>query len=264
MKLIIPEHIDLNTSEDYILLLGVNSDYFSFSLIERHDLRKNFYFEVKKSQTNNPFLSFKELIFENEFFSYSFHKIYILNYSSQFTYVPSILYEEKDKKKYLDFLFSEAQNKILSYSLKNSDAVIVHSMCDETYEFLCRTFVDASILPYTASLSDYLVNSNIPFSKRMIVVKKNDEMDIYCFNGSNILLINHFSYYSLQDAVYYPLFLWKQLKFDQLKDFLFIQDNEQELRNHLANYIQNIETLDLPVPFERNKVNIPVEMVALF
>jgi hypothetical protein len=254
MKIQIPENINLNNcSEQFILIIKIHPERFSFFLYNPVEKPAYFYYRIPKNKPSDAFSCFRDVFFDNEFFTLPFKKVFILNYTPAFTYVPALLFEEKDKEEYMRFLFSENTGKILCQTIQKPDMVVIHEMPEEIYEFFQRSFVDGRIIHHTAPLIAYFQNKGqLVNGNRMIINKQDKGMDILCFSRDTLLLSNHFTCSQLSDEVYYALFIWRQLKFSQLKDFIYVMENETGLVERLKNYVRNVVPVDWieAVPFE--------------
>jgi hypothetical protein len=246
MELQISENINLNCPEQYILTIEIHPEQFLFSLCNPVKDAEYFYYRIPKEKQSDAFSCFRDVFFDNDFFTLPFKKVFLINYTPVFTYVPTILFEEKDKSEYMDFLFTSITGKILCQTLSNPDITILHEMTEEVYEFFLRTFVDSQIVHYTAPLITYFQDKEEKTnSNRLIVNRQEQGVDILCFSGDNFLLCNHFICSQIEDAVYYSLFIWKQLKFDQLNDFIYIVGDEKELADQLGMYVHNIIPVEI-------------------
>jgi hypothetical protein len=266
------ENIDLTQAERYILAIRIHPEHYSFSLHNPSDSAFCFHYPIKKSKQISAFRFFQDIYFDsaNEFFTLPYRKVYIINYTSVFTYVPSLIFDDKDITTYLDFLFVENTGKLLHHSLQMQGITIVHTMPEEVYEFFQRSFIDAKIIHHTAPLIVYFQNRGQIINRNKIVVNLQDtELDILCFSRKTFLLGNHFHCNTLMDAVYYILFIWKQLNFNQLSDYAYIAGNPESkegLIKELKIYIQNV----IPSPVVPGKSSdqyenqiIPFEMACL-
>ena len=267
MKIEIPENIDLSRSKQYILTIEVHPQQFSFSLYCPIENSSYFYYQLAKNEQKDAFSSFQDIFFDNAFFTLPFQKVFIINYSTVFTYVPTLIFEEKDKNEYLQFIFAENKGKILHQDLQRFGITILHEIPDEVYNFLQRSFVNPQFIHHTASLMSYfqekgqLINGNW-----MVVNNKGDGVDIFCFSQNNLLLGNHFDCSSISDAIYYVLFIWKQLKMNQIKDFLYIAGNKKELVEALQTHIHNIIPVNIIAIDHFEQIDtevIPFEMASL-
>jgi hypothetical protein len=261
MPIQIPEIIDLSQPERYVLVIRIHPELFSFSLCNPENRASYFYFPIERGKQASAFLSFKEAYFDNEFFSLPYKKVYIINCSPVFTYVPSLIFELQDKEAYLDFLFPDKTGKVLSHNLRKPGITTVHVLPDDVYGFFQRSFAEGEIIHHTAPLIAYFQSGKTSGKQnRMLVNLHRTEMDVLCFSPEAFLLGNRFAYNSFTDAVYYILFIWKQLKFDQLNDRIHIAGdtgNRNAIVELLDNYLQHIVTEtgreDIPVsglPFE--------------
>ena len=141
-------------------------------------------------------------------------------------------------------------------------------MHEDIYNFLHRSFVNGQIIHYTSPVIEFLhLNKSHSFQTRCMVVNKQPGgIDIFCFAENRLLLANYFQCPSPDDAVYYILFIWKQLKFDQLRDFLYITNHATSLLGVLEKYIRYVAPLDIPKEYflkKENMYNIPFEIASL-
>jgi hypothetical protein len=270
MKIKLPDNINLTQPERYILTIYIHPDKFSFSLYNPVEDSSYFYREISGEKQTDAFSNLKNTFFENEFFSYAFRKIRIINHTPVFTYIPSIIYEEKHKKDYMKFLFSKNTERTLSHSLSTAGITILHCLPETVYDFFVRSFFNPEFIHHTAPTIAYFRDrSNRVNAKQMIVNKNGQEMDIFCFERGTLLLGNHFTSNHAQDAVYYILFVWKQLAFDQLKDYLHIVGDvtsKKELLEQLKSYIHNVLPINIVPEAHFAQIDtrdIPFELAAL-
>lgn len=270
MQIQLPDYIDLSHPEKYILTIRIHPRQYSFSIYNPVENGSYFYFTIKGDKQTPAFANFKEAYYDNNFLSLPYRKIFILNYNPVFTCVPDIMFAEKDKAEYMSLLFPEAKGKLLCQNLQLLDFSLIHEIDEEAYEFMFRTFIDARYIHYTSPLITYfrsrvqLVNAG-----RMVVNLDQSGIDIVCFSRDNLLLVNHFDCSTVADMEYYILYTWKQLKFDQLKDFIYIAgDNgsRNELIERLKEYIHNLIPANIPpeAHFERVETKlIPFDQACL-
>ena len=107
--------------------------------------------------------------------------------------------------------------------------------------------------------------------RRLYVCSETDGYSLYAFDGRRLRYANTFQIASVPDALYFILNVWKQLELDQQKDSLKLlasqDENNEELRQALSEYLLNIEALSpadiFPrVPLAREK-QVPVDLMAL-
>ncbi|MDR2804399.1 MAG: DUF3822 family protein [Dysgonamonadaceae bacterium] len=250
MEIRLPEHIDTTCPDRYALIINVYPERFSFSLYPPEHPEDHFYYCFPSGKAA-AFSQFREAFFDNAFFTYPFRKVRIVNHSPVYTFVPNWLFEEKDKETYLQFSFTSPHGKILHQTLSNPNITILHTLPEDIYGFLQRSFPEASVAHHTSALIAWCqekgqcLNAN-----RMFIFRTPSGMDVLCFSRQQLLLSNYFQCESVEDAIYYALYVYKQLKFSQLQDFVHLSEAEEKLRETLSKYIQNV------MPCENNQWEI--------
>ena len=72
---------------------------------------------------------------------------------------------------------------------------------------------------------------------------RKDGIDIYCFERGHLLLANSFECTHTEDRIYYLLYVWKQLEFNQERDELHltgILPEKDVLMNELKKFILQV------------------------
>jgi hypothetical protein len=241
MDIQLPENINPVRSEQYVLILEVHPEQFSFGLYHPDNETERFYYRFPAGRQPDAFLQFQEAFFDQAFFTWPFRKVLIRNCTPVFTYVPNLLFAEKDKEVYMQFLFSAGGGKIMHQTLSNPEITILHALPEDILGFLQRSFPGSFVEHYTASLIAWCQEKGAGVdANRMIVFRQPDGLDILCFSRQQLLLCNHFPCETTDDAVYYTLYVYKQLNFNQLKDFVYLVEAEMELSETVNKYIQNV------------------------
>ena len=241
MKIQISNTIDLGRPEQYILVIEVHTEHFSLFLYNPENPAECFFYRLPVDKRLGILSQFKEVFYEHAFLTCPFRKVLILNHTPEFTYIPNSLFEEESKEVYMRFLFTSASGKVLHQTLLKPEMTILHTMPEELYGFLHRSFPEAAIVHHTAATIAWCQGKYaLTDGNRMIIYRQPDGMDILCFSRQQLLLSNHFRCASADDAVYYALFIFKQLKFKQLNDFVYLAGAEKALQEKLNHYIQNV------------------------
>ena len=259
----------MNRPERYVFALRVHPDQFSFTLHEPENEASFFYYEIARGVNSDVFANFKQFFFENPLLASPFKRIYIMNYSGEFTFVPDFLYEKENEEELIRFNFSHFSGKLLNQEVDRMK--ILHQMPKDTYQFLNRSFINPRFIHHLSPLIRYFQKKQQDVNaSRLIVNLWNKDLDILCFSDDRFILGNHYRVEQIQEAVYYTLFVWKQLKLEQIQDTLFvlgIKEQKQQLISKLKPFIQNIISVDGPQqnPFVRTDMqyNIPFELSSL-
>ncbi len=238
--MIIPDCFDLNNSSQYVLVIKVAETGYGFGLYNPQT--EDVFFEaVKQTGNENAFTGFKNVFFDNDFFSLTYKDIYIINCTEEFTFVPSSIYSESDKRKYFEFNFAEYQEVILSQFL--GPVTLLFTFPKEEYEFFVRSFINPRFIHHQSPLIVFFQDQKTVQAHKMIVsLEGKNKVDIVCYDRDSFVLGNHFSCQSKEDIIYFILFIWKQLKFNQLEDLLYIIGVEEDdlLIGILRDYLKNM------------------------
>jgi hypothetical protein len=269
MEIRFPEIINIDHSEHLVFTLKVASDHFSFSLYDPVTDGSYFYSKILPERESDAFSSFKQFFFDNPFIASSFRKVYIINGYPEFTFVPEVLYKEDDIESLFEFNMSDSTGKILSQKLRTPSMVILHKMPEEVYQFLNRSFTDVKFVHHLSPLIVYFQNKSKTLASQFVVNLNDKRLDILCFSQGNFILGNSFQVSRIQDVVYYVLFTWKQLKLDQIKDYIYITGDKNEkvkLIKEIQSYIYNIIPVNFPSAAHFSNIDtqdIPVDFLSL-
>lgn len=249
MKIKIPKNIDRKCSAQYVLTFRIYPKRISFTVYDPHNPEIYFYYPVEEKKQISALSAFQDIFFENDFFALPFKKINLINYTSTFTHVPSLIFKEEDKETYLNFLFSEYNGKILSHPIPDQEITVLHVIPENVYAFFHHSFIGVQIVHYTSPvISSFQGRNQLGDGNRMIVLLQETGIDIFCFSRERFLLANYFHCEQIEDRIYYILFTWKKLKFDRLHDFIYISgENEfrQPLIETLNEYLRQVLSIDI-------------------
>ena len=246
------ETIDFSKSEQYTLSIRLSTDGFSFSIYNPiHDSSLSFFekeTDASLSLTANLKTAFREL----EFLNHSYKRVNILVTGKRFTQVPLEFFEEEQADLLFHHNHPKLENEIIRHNiLKKNNIVTIFGMDKSTYQFLHEQFPDARFYSQASPLTEYFsIKSRLGNSKKMYASLRNDAIDLYCFERGHLLFANSFECKQTADRVYYLLYIWKQLDFNQERDELhltgLIKDKEaliRELRKFILQvFIMNPET----------------------
>jgi len=254
-----------------ILTIYTGTEQFSFSLYDPKEPGSYFYCELFGEDESDAFSVFKEAFFNNPFFSLPFRKVWIMNRTPIFTFIPASLYKDNSKEEFLDFLFSERQGVTLSHTVSHTGINVLYQLPEDVYLFMIRSFPQPVFIHYSAPLIAYFWEKVKKAGVRRMVVNLQEKgLDIFCFSDESLLMGNYFPCSAgLSEAFYYILFSWKQLKFNQSNDYLHITGNtvfREELIYKLAPYLRHIYCLSIfpEIHFDEVETNrIPFELAAL-
>lgn len=271
MKIKLPDTFNIDSSEKYILAIEISVEGYSFSMYNPVEDGSFFYHKVESGSHTDPFSAFKDFFFENEFLAYPFRKVFVINKTSEFTFIPKDVFEEKDKESFFSFNFPESENKVLIQTLWKPELVILHSLQEDVFEFFSRSFLKPSFIHHLSPLLSYFQErSRLGNAHKMIINLHETSLDVLCFSPSgDFMMANSFSYNHLNDAVYYIFFIWKQFKMNQLRDFVYVAGNSSQkvkLIEQVQKYVQNVIPVNITLSehfFGTNIQAVPFEFLSL-
>jgi hypothetical protein len=100
----------------------------------------------------------------------------------------------------------------------------------------------------------------------MVINVHEKGIDIFCFSRKSFILGNHFPCEKFQDAIYYILYTWKQLKLNRFADSLYVtgeRHQNKEFLERLRLYIQQVHMEPLPDGYQFEIIDtkdIPFEL----
>jgi len=264
------EDRNIDHPEQCILTIYTGREQFSFSVYNPKEAGSYFYRELAVDNQTDAFSVFKEMFFEQTLFSLPFRKVWIMSRTPDFIYLPDSLYKDQYRNDFMDFLLSDRQEVTLSNSVSAAGITVLYQLPEAVCQFMLRSFAQPEFIHYSTPLiTCFLKESKKSDACQMVVNLQKNGLDIFCFSKETFLLGNYFPCKDLSEALYYILFTWKQLQFNQLDDYLHIIGNnvfKKELVKKLALYIQQIHFPAIPseIQFENVPTDcIPFELTAI-
>ena len=266
----LPDKFDLSFSDKYILIFEISDEMYSCSIYNPVEDGSFFYHEIEKKAHENSLDDLKNFFYDNEFLSASYRKVYVINNTSAFTFIPTNVFNEKNNEEFFRFNFSENEDKILVQSVKKLELTILHGISEEVFDFFSRSFNAPQFIHHLSPLLSYFDKKvRMGNAHRLIVNFQNKGLDIlYYAPSGEFIFANHFKYNHLNDAIYYIFFVWKQFGLNQLKDFVYIAGNssqKSELIKQIQKYVHNVLPVNI-TPAEHfsgiDIQNIPFELLS--
>jgi len=256
--------------EQSILTVYAGPEQFSFSIYDPDEAGSYFYGELTDENQTGAFSVFKEAFFEQTFFSLPFRKVWIMNHTPMFAFIPNSMYNDSYRDDFMNFLFSDREGIPLNNSIPSGGMTVLYQLPEAVYRFMLRSFAQPEFIHYSTPLITYFLKNGKKSNVRQMAVNlQKNGVDIFCFSNETFLFGNYFPCKGLPEALYYILFTWKQLQLNQQNDFLYITGNnvfKEGLIEKLALYIQQIHFPAIPPEIYFDGVNtdcIPFELTSI-
>ncbi|WP_303012182.1 DUF3822 family protein [uncultured Bacteroides sp.] len=237
--------IDFTKSKQYTLSIRLSTDGFSFSIYSPiHDDSLSV-IEKEVDTSLSLTANLKTVFHESDFLNYSYKRVNIMMAGKRFTMVPADLFAEEQAELLFYHNHPKRENEtVICNVLKKNNAVVIFGMDKSAYSFLNEQYPEARFYSQSTPLIEYFsVKSRLGNSKKMYVSVRKEGIDVYCFERGHLLLANSFECKCTEDRIYYLLYAWKQLEFDQERDELHlagILPDKEVLTNELKKFIQQV------------------------
>ena len=250
-------NFDYNRTADYQLCLRISAERFTFALYDpdgnppfhtvdyptdcRHSLTANLKTICKD---NNPFVG------------HPYQSIHILLTGKPCIAVPAELFDEERAESFYYACMPKITNeRVLCHVMTSNDIVLLYGI-DRTFcQLLLEYFPGAHIQVSSVSVMEYLhKRSRTSKGHKLYAHFHARQMDVYAFDGENFLLHNAFRCTQSNDVLYYLLYIWQQLGFDQTKDELYlvgrIPEQEHTLKE-LQRFVAQVAIIHPMAEFKR-------------
>ena len=133
------------------------------------------------------------------------------------TFVPADVFQEKDKRKYLDLLgLTEKDSVVCADFIELADAYNVYAISKKDFEAAKNLPEKLEIRHSSTVLVEDLVKDNLERTddSRVYLNVKNQIFEMIVLKGAKLLFDNHFRFKTKEDFLYFLLFSVEQLHLD--------------------------------------------------
>lgn len=249
------EALDKKLSEEYELSIQLTPDGFFFCLFHP-DLNKYLAIDAVEFSGIKNDLDFAEILEQvvrsHEWLSLPYRSIKILFENPTSTLIPASLFSENDIELYARFNFLlPDDHTCLNNHIKSIDAYLIYYISSKLTKKIQQLFPGYKLSSASANLIEALILNykNVGYGKRMFVNVKKTFLDIAIIEDKKVLFFNTFSYQSVEDFIYYIIFVIEQLNINpEHIDLTFsgIIDKKSKLFETAYTYIRNINFQKLP------------------
>ena len=237
--------IDFTKSKQYTLSIRLSTDGFSFSIYNPiHDNSLSI-IEKEIEPSLSLTANLKTVFHESDFLSHPYKRVNIMMAGKRFTIVPLELFEEEQAELLFYHNHQKRENETIFYNiLQKNNVVVIFGIDKSAYTFLKEQYPEAHFYSQSTPLIDYFsIKSRLGNSKKMYVSIRQKGIDIFCFERGHLLLANSFECTHTEDRIYYLLYAWKQLEFNQERDELHLTGtlpDKEILMNELKKFILQV------------------------
>lgn len=267
----LPKNIDFTHVEKYILSIRLTPDGFSFCI---HCPTNPNIFYYKHTQLGGNNLSYienvKKLIFDYNFFTYSFLRTNIIVVSDNYTLVPERFFDNAEAETLLSFNIHDiSADKVLVNNILDKDIRLLFSIKKELYGFLTRNVWNPQFIHHIALMTPFLEKKSGAEKTNKCCVNfiGNELVDIYYFSHDQIMSAKTHHVANGTDAAYYIASTLEALNFKQSTDKLLLTgsiNHFMETIYVMKRLIRNIVEIEYDANTKiPEEIEIPTDILAI-
>ena len=166
----------------------------------------------------------KQTFREVEWLGHPFRRVNILMADKHFTFIPLEFFEDEQAEIIFYHNHPKRENETVLYNiLHKNNIVVLFGMDKSSCSFLSEQYPDAKFYSQASPFIEYFsTKSRLGNSRKMYTHLRKDAVDVYGYERGRLLLANSFACKTTPDRIYYLLYIWKQLGFEQERDELHL------------------------------------------
>lgn len=191
----------------YDLIFKFNGN--KFQAVSYNRDREKFVLQAE-FQRIDGFKQYKEVLFQTDFLEYEFNKVYYISSSNVHALVPTPFSDSNTDELMLDFQnVNEEISKVMSSDLPMINAKMVFAQDVQELALVRSKFPDLKVMHSSACLFKYI--QHLSFSGHAMFLNFNEHnFELVLMHNRNCILYNYYSFESLEDLIYFPLFISEQ------------------------------------------------------
>lgn len=239
------ETTDFNKSEQYTLSIRLSTDGFSFSVFNPLDEKGPSCEDYAIDEELPLTVNLKKAFGQKAWLQRPFRRVNVLVADKRFTLMPLEFFKEELVETVFYHNHPRHNNETVLYNIrKRNNLAILFSLDQSVYSFLRQQYPNVYFYSQASPLSDFFASkSRLGNSCKMYVHLRREALDVFCFEYGRLMLGNSLQCSVTADRLYYLLYLWKTLGFDQERDEMhltgYLADKEQ-LLPELQKFIRQV------------------------
>lgn len=253
--------MDFSKSEQYTLSIRLSTDGFSFSVFNPlgdggytlHDCEA----EESLSLTANLKRTFREL----EWLKLPFRRVNVIMASKRVTFIPLEFFEDEQAEIIFYHNHPKRENETVLYNiLHKENTVVLFGMDKSACSFLREQYPEVKFYSQASPLVEFFsAKSRLGNSRKMYAHLRKEAIDLYGYERGRLLIANSFECQTTPDRLYYLLYVWKQLGFEQEHDELHLTGNlhdKESLLPELRKFIRQVFIMNPATNLDLQAINL--------
>lgn len=252
------------------LSIRINTDGFCFCTYfpQQPDSVKYSYYECDKHTSLNA--NFETAWETSGVSEQEYAKIQIILTTTDFTTIPSELYQKEEYETIYKSCFPSSKNdiKILANKLNLQNITILFAVNNELHERLCQ-IGEVSYYSSASIILGFLIRHPHDSKKYIIANLQNDQSLFIAMKEKTPVLTNGLCNSDIDNQLYYLLCIWNELEMSQTEDTLLICGDNFADKFEIAakKFIRNVKHINTRELFPSNLLNkiekIPFDLQTL-
>ncbi|ADV43249.1 DUF3822 family protein [Bacteroides helcogenes] len=239
------ETIDFNKSEQYTLSIRLSADGFSFSVFNPLVEGELSFYDHKVDESLSLTANLKQTFRATEWLSHPYRRVNILMADKRFTFIPLEFFEDEQAENVFYHNHPKRENELIQYNiLHKNNIVVLFGMDKSACTFLQEQYSNVRFYSQSSPFIEFFAaKSRLGNSRKMYAHLRKDAVDIYGFERGHLLIANSFGCNTTPDRLYYLLYIWKRLDFNQERDELHLTgalSDKEQLLSELRKFIRQV------------------------
>lgn len=233
----------MNEKEQDILSIRLSTESFKYAVFNpfQENIPETMTWKTEPSISLTA--NFKKFLHDKEDLG-GYQKVNVAIESSRYVAIPMELFDDEQAKLIFYHNLPEQENEtILYYILHSINVVIIYSIDTSTYQLVLSKYPNAKFFVHICPFIEFFAaRSHQGNNKKMYVNLRNDALDIICLDHGRLLLANSYNCRETDDRMYYLMYVWEHINFDQELDEMQIIGNipeKDQLINKIDKFIRH-------------------------
>lgn len=255
------ETTDLNKSEQSTLSIRLSADGFSFSVFNPLGDGEFSYHDQEVEESLSLTANLKRTFHELEWLGCPFRRVNVIMADKRFTFIPLEFFEDEQAEIIFYHNHLKRDNETVQYNiLHKNNVVVLFGMDKSACTFLREQYPGVRFYSQASPFIEFLsAKSRLGNSRKMYAHLRKEAIDVYGYERGHLLLANSFECRATSDRLYYLLYIWKQLGFEQERDELHLTGDlcdKEQLLPELQKFIRQVFIMNPATNLDLQAINL--------
>lgn len=261
-----------NKTQQARLTIRVSRNTLSFSVVDREAEHQLIYEPYTVKSGVSIAANLRQAFSESELLQRGYQKVRVY-IDSPILLVPIEEFHEEDIQVLYQHAFTGHQGETILYRVQpNLNVVAVFPINKDLKMVVEDNFQDVRFTPIMQPIWNYLHKRSFTgIHNKLYAYFHDKKVDIFCFEKNRIKFFNSFQADHAKDALYFILFVWKQLGLQQMQDELYVAGDVPDKEWFIYNvkiYVKKTFILNPAAEFNRAPITeikgMPFDLLTLY